>query len=141
MATSDEPRRFPRRFLLKLGAGTATAAVAGLGRVRAAVASLGFSTSPSLRPVYYLDPEWGAGDVGCPATPDEAHRASHACHACRACHAHAAHKLWASATCVRRAHVGCNCEVRERLIPLDHYRRLFAATTRRRARCEVDDRW
>jgi hypothetical protein len=63
---------------------------------------------------YALDPEWGAGDAGCPADPFAAHASTHSCHACNACHSHGANKLFATADAanLHRAHPYCHCEVR-----------------------------
>ena len=58
--------------------------------------------------VYFLDPEWGAGD---PACPDDPHEGSLGCHACAACHSHAANKFWTSEALAdqNRAHRHCKC--------------------------------
>lgn len=112
-----------RRFLARTSAAIGgAAAFFALGPRRSRASALPSGVTP-FNPVqprspdlawYALDPEWGAGDAGCPADPTAAHASSHNCHACTACHKHAANKLFATAEAadLHRAHPGCKCEVR-----------------------------
>jgi hypothetical protein len=141
MAASPGPGRISRRFLVKLtGSAMATAGL-GVARLRGAIAKTERTPQRRTMLLYELDPEWGAGDAGCPAAAAGAHAASHACHACTACHGHAMHKQWATADCVRRAHVGCRCEIRSRAVSVGEYRRRFGVAGTPSFHCEFDDRW
>jgi len=148
VATPRDRESFSRRTLLTLAA-AATAALRAVGaRLRVAAAALGGGGSSwpprggsALRRVYYLEPEWGAGEPGCPPTPGGAHQASHGCHACAACHRHAAHKLWADEASVRFAHPHCRCEIGSRLVAVSTYRRMFGVPGTPWFRGEFDDRW
>lgn len=141
MAASEGPGRISRRRLVKLAGSATVAAGLGIARLREAFAKTERPPQRRTMLLYELDPEWGAGDVGCPADAAGAHAASHACHACMACHGHATHKQWASAACVRPAHVGCRCEIRSRAVSVGVYRRRFGVAGTPSFQCEIDDRW
>ena len=118
--------RITRRRLLGGG-------VAGL--VAAAIPGIALA-APKTRLAYKLDPEWGAGDLGCP--PFESLK-SRSCHGCHACHVHAANKLWRSAAVIRRAHPYCKCDIVSAAIPKGAYVALFGPEARPH-RGEVDRR-
>src|SRR5688572_17781490 len=95
-----------RRFLVRASTavgGLAAALTLRPGRSRAASLPDGVTPFGPIQPRnpdmtwYALDPEWGAGDAGCPADSAGAHASSHSCHACTACHNHGENKLFATA--------------------------------------------
>ena len=118
--------RMTRRRVL----GSGLAALALVATPAAALAR------PKTRTAYGLDPEWGAGDPGCPAVESLKPRS---CHACSACHGHAANKLWRTASDVRRAHPGCKCDVVPVLLPEGTFLALFGPDAQPE-RSEVDRR-
>ena len=99
-----------RRFLLFVGS---LAAAAGTGQLLADGALAG--RGPGNQTVYFLDPEWGAGDPACPLRP---HWGPRSCHACIACHSHDVNKLFISGALAnsRRAHPNCKCLVGSRRV-------------------------
>jgi hypothetical protein len=86
--------------------------------------------APFNRTIYFLDPEWGAGNSTCP------------CSACSACHGHAANKFWTSADLAdsNRAHSYCKCLVDSKEVSTAAYISLFGPPAGPRHRDAFDRR-
>ena len=101
-----------RRMFLGSVLGASALAVPLAGRAAASTATL-----------YWLDPDWGAGDPSCVPNQGQA-----TCGGCSACVSHYQNKLFASAAAAEagRAHPGCKCLV-EKAFAVDQptYDRLF----------------
>lgn len=110
---------------------TATAANYGLP-------ALSEATGHSSPTVYFLDPEWGAGDPACPIP----HQGGGSCHACVACHNHDANKMWTSASLAdqSRAHPNCKCLVSSRNVSDAEYVTIFGPPSGPLHRDEFDIR-
>jgi hypothetical protein len=129
--------RFSRRLALRSTAllvGSAFTVKSGVPKGLASSAPR--SAIREFRFVYYLDPTASAAT----ATRGESKTCSRGCEHCSACHKHAEAKLWAGAQYVRRAHPGCRCVVKSRLVPEAAFRRLFPGQGTSAAKTEWDVR-
>lgn len=101
--------RLSRRVFLVRGA-VAVSSVALAARLPSS--SLTHVAAADTLEYFALDPEWGAGQAGCPADPGAVHQQS-GCHACRSCHQHGANKLFATSSAAdsNRAHRHCRCRI------------------------------
>jgi hypothetical protein len=75
--------------------------------------------------IFVLNPEWGAGHKGCPATKPATHKRAGNCHGCNACHEHAKNKRFGVIAAVRRAHTGCLCTIESRRVTKQAYVQMF----------------
>lgn len=132
MTVSSTPKVERRRFLMMVGA-VATAAAVSYGLPAEAEAGRG-----ARRTIYFLDPEWGAGDPACPIP----HQGGGGCHACVACHNHDANKMWTSAALAdrSRAHPNCKCLISSKNVNNREYITIFGPPSGPLHRDEFDIR-
>jgi len=91
--------------------------------------------------IFVFNPEWGAGQTGCPATKAATHRKGGGCHGCQACHNHARNKRFATLDAVRRAHRRCHCKIETRVVTNQEFVKMFGKPGSANFRKEFDLRW
>ncbi len=102
---------------------------AGAAAVAAGIFPVAFLEAANER-VFFLDPEWGAGQSNCGP-----------CSACKACHGNAL-KMFTSAALAEhsRAHPYCKCLLRSKSVPEREFVSLFGPNGGPRHRDEYDPR-